>query len=120
MKHILPSIVVVIGLLFTREICGGAEPVFLREREKPQKFREGLLLFIAADGRLFSDSGPTDEQSLQDTFKKWRADGTEPGIRLVLYPALQSNSDLKTIRRIIDLLRTNQVDYDIMLEALAP
>ena len=98
--------------------CAASDGVFLRDPEQIQQKSEGILLFIAADGRLFSDSGPTTFKSLEGVFKKWRTQGTEPGIRLILYPSMKSNSNLKTTRRIIDFLRMHHVGYDILIEPL--
>ena len=118
MRNVFLASIPAACLLFLAEISVGSEPVFLRDFKEAQRKGEGILLFIAGNGRLVSDSGPTSEESLEATFKAWRASGTEPAIRLVLFPALESNSDLKFVRRIIDFLRANRVGYDIMLESL--
>ena len=119
-RHSITSLIAVlaVGLLVPSQLHADSEPVFLRDTSETPKKSEGILLWIDSKGGLFSDSGPTSEKKLQETFKQWRDQGTEPGIRLILYPSLKSNSDLKAMRRVIDLLRANKVGYDIMLQPI--
>jgi biopolymer transport protein ExbD len=114
----LPACIAAASLFLTPCISAGSEPVFLRDPSQPQGKGEGILLFIAADGKLHADSGPTNENALERTFKQWRAQGTEPAIRLILFPALKSNSDLKRVRGIIDFLRAHRVFYDVVLDSV--
>ena len=107
-----------LGILFSLGLHADSEPVVLSEISETRKEAEGILLWIDSKGGLVSDGGPKTEKALLETFKLWRAQGTEPGIRLILYPSLKSNSDLKAVRRIIDLLRANKVGYDIMLQPI--
>jgi hypothetical protein len=80
--------------------------------------REGLWLYIAGDGSWHSDSGPTNPEQLTFTFKKWRADGVEPGVQLNLYPKLKSNSNLVAIKNIIDFLKGEKISYTVRIESV--
>src|SRR3954452_17898136 len=76
--------------------------VYLEDRDLAPRendaLREALVLYIAADGRIVTDAGNTATfKSLAAVFAHWRSKGSEPGVYLVLYPRLKSNSDLKKV-----------------------
>ncbi len=111
MKSLLSSL-----LLFVLSHGMNAEDVILRGKEYPeQKKGEGIMVMVREDRSLLSDSGPTTITKLLQTCKEWRSQGTEPGIVIVLYPALPSNLDLGSILDLLRKLDVDKVAYSVLI-----
>lgn len=104
-------------MLCLPHLARASDAIYLVDRDRSPKPSEGLWLYIAADGRMVTDSGHTATfQTLSALFTKWRNQGTEPGVTLILHPQLKSNSDLKNVHKIINFLRTHHAFSGITIE----
>lgn len=82
---------------------------------EPPKPAEGIMVWVREDGRLLSDSGLRTTEQLLETCRSWRKQGTEPGIRIVLFPLLESNLNLGLIWPLISALKEEKIGFELLI-----
>ncbi len=83
--------------------------------EGPPKAAEGIMVWVRDDGTLLSDSGLRTTDQLLKTCEQWRMQGTEPALRLILFPKLKSNLDLRVIWPLISTLKEKNVGFELLI-----
>ena len=82
----------------------------------PSKQGECLMISVMKNGSLVTDAGNIRTvEGIIDICKDWRKQRTEPGIRILLYPALASNNDLGAILPLIEALHREKIKFDIII-----
>jgi hypothetical protein len=82
---------------------------------EPPKPAEGIIVWVRDDGRLLSDSGLRTIEQLLETCKSWRKQGTEPRIRIVLFPRLESNLNLGLVWPLMSSLKEEKIGFELLI-----
>ena len=100
-------------------LCGsmaGADQVILHwSPEEPPKRAEGIMVWVRDDGTLLSDSGLRTSDQILQTCEEWRIQGTEPGIRIILFPKLKANRNLGVIWPLISALKEKDIAFELLI-----
>jgi hypothetical protein len=82
---------------------------------EPPMPAEGMMVWVRDDGTLLADSGLQTTEQLLETCRSWRKQGTEPGIRIVLYPRLESNLNLGLIWPLMSALKEEKIGFELLI-----
>jgi len=100
-------------------LCGSvalADQVILHWRtEEASKPAEGIMVWIRDDGTLLSDSGLRTSDQILHTCAEWRMQGTEPGVRIILFPKLEANRDMGVIWPLISALKEKNIGFELLI-----
>ncbi len=100
-------------------VCGSvalADQVILHwSPEGPPKAAEGIMVWVRDDGTLLADSGLLTTDQFLETCEEWRRRGTEPALRFILFPKLNSNLDLGVIWPLMSGLKEKNVGFELFI-----